>query len=122
MPIYEYQAEKPATGCRRCRYPFEVLQGLREPPLLTCPECGNRVRKLMSRCRAAVIETPENVARTAGRIREYEKAGMWSHAAELADKQAETSRDSNLRTRALENYEKAGYDAGTLSRYDQGED
>jgi hypothetical protein len=69
-----------------------------------------------------VTETPEHVARTAGRIREYEKAGMWSHAAELADKQAETSRDSNLRTRALENYEKAGYDAGTLSRYDQGDD
>jgi putative FmdB family regulatory protein len=122
MPIYEYQAEKPSTGCRRCRIPFEVYQNLNDPPLVVCPECGNRVRKLISWCRAAVAAPPDEVARTEGRIRDYEKSGMWSHAAELADKQAESSGDRNLKTRALENYEKAGWDAGTLSRHDSGED
>ena len=42
---------------------------------------------------------------------------MWSHAAELADKQSEKTRDKNLKTRALENYKQAGYDADALSRH-----
>jgi len=119
MPIYEYQAEKPKTGCRRCRFPFEVYQALSDPPLEACPECGKRVRKLISWCRAAVVETRDEATRTTRQIREYEKSGMWSHAAELADTQAEASGDSKLRSRALENYEKAGYDAATLSRHDK---
>lgn len=121
MPIYEYQAADPKAGCRFCRRPFEHLQGLRDRPPAACPECGVPVRKLISRCRAAVLEAPEEAVRTEGRIRQYEKEGMWSHAAELADKQAEKTRDPGLKTRALDNYEKAGYDAGTLSRHDGGD-
>jgi hypothetical protein len=79
------------------------------------------VRKLISWCRAAVLEAPEENVRTEDRIRNYEKEGMWSHAAELADKQAEKTRDPGLRTRALDNYEKAGYDPGTLARHDAGD-
>ncbi len=119
MPIYEYQAEHPESSCTFCRRPFEVFQGLRDDPLNMCPECGNPVKKLISWCRAAVMEKPEEVAGTESRIRSYEKEEMWSHAAELADKQAEKTKDPDLKTRALENYEKAGYDAKTLSRYDQ---
>jgi hypothetical protein len=44
------------------------------------------------------------------KIREYEKDGKWSHAAELADKEAEKTKRDDLKTRALENYRKAGYD------------
>jgi putative FmdB family regulatory protein len=121
MPIYEYQAVDPKAGCRICRRPFEHLQGLRDEPLTACPECGASVRKLISRCRAAVLEPSEEAAMTEGRIRAYEKDGLWSHAAELADKQAEKTRDPGLRTRALDNYEKAGYDPGTLSRHDAGD-
>lgn len=121
MPIYEYQAEQPKKSCRLCRRPFEVFQGLRDLPLALCPECGNPVRKLISWCRAAVMETSEEAVTAENRIRRYEKEGMWSHAAELADKQAEKNKDPDLKTRALENYEKAGYDSGTLSRYDQGD-
>jgi hypothetical protein len=76
------------------------------------------VRKLISWCRAAVLETAEEAARTEDRIRSYEKEGLWSHAAELADKQAEKSRDPGLKSRALDNYEKAGYDPGMLARHD----
>lgn len=121
MPIYEYQAEHAESSCHHCRSPFEVLQGLRDAPLALCPECGNPVKKLISWCRAAVMETHGEIAGTESRIRSYEKEGMWSHAAELADKHAEKIKDPDLKTRALENYEKAGYDAGTLSRYDQGD-
>jgi putative FmdB family regulatory protein len=122
MPIYEYQAAHPGdrkSSCDRCRRPFEVLQVPGEPPLTLCPECGKPLKKLISWCRAAVVETPAQVTAAESRIRGYEKEGMWSHAAELADKQAEKVNDPGLRTRALENYEKAGYDAGTLSRYDR---
>jgi hypothetical protein len=34
---------------------------------------------------------------------------MYSHAAELADKEAEKTRREDLRSRALDDYKKAGY-------------
>jgi hypothetical protein len=46
------------------------------------------------------------------KIRDYEKEGKWSHAAELADKQADKTKREDLKTRALEDYKKAGYDFG----------
>ena len=51
------------------------------------------------------------------KIKEYEKSRMWSHAAELADKHSEKTKDKNLKTRALENYKKAGYDSDSLARH-----
>lgn len=119
MPIYEYQADHPDSSCKRCRRPFEVFQGIRDLPLEVCPECRKTVKKLISWCRSEVAGTPGEAADTEKQIRRYEKEGMWSHAAELADKRAEKIKSRELRTRALENYEKAGYDAGTLSRLDQ---
>lgn len=41
MPIYEYQ-------CRECDHRLEALQGVSEPPLTTCTECGGELRKLLS--------------------------------------------------------------------------
>lgn len=109
MPIYEYQAAKQNEACRFCTDPFEVLQGLNEEPLSTCPECGREVVRIISWCRAAVMEASEEDVRVSRTIRDYESAGMWSHAAELADKHAEKTKDTGLKTRALENYRKAGY-------------
>jgi hypothetical protein len=43
-------------------------------------------------------------------IKEYEKQGMYSHAAELADKEAEKTKRNDLKDRALDNYKKAGYE------------
>ena len=42
---------------------------------------------------------------------------MWSHAAELADKHSEKTQDKGLKTRALENYKKAGYDTKLLDKH-----
>ena len=112
MPIYEYQAVIPEKGCRLCCVPFEVLQGINEDPKKSCPDCGGRVRKILSRCHAA-----EGHVRVHKNIKEYENAGMWSHAAELADKHSEKTKDGAMRLRALDNYKKAGYDARTLEKH-----
>ena len=116
VPIYEYQAEDPSTACPKCRNRFEVIQGLQEEPLSECPVCHNRVRRVISLCRAVVIEDSELSAGVERRIGEYEKEGMWSHAAELADKHSERISDPTLKTRALEDYKKAGYDADSLAK------
>ncbi len=119
MPIYEYQARRSQQSCPECRDPFEVLQGAGEPPVKRCPACGGPVKRVLSLCRAAVAESSPEDARVGHRIKEYEKAAMWSHAAELADKHAENTKNRNLRMRALDNYKKAGYDVNTLAKHDE---
>lgn len=41
MPLFEYV-------CEACGRKSEVLQRIADPPLETCPECGGRLRKLLS--------------------------------------------------------------------------
>jgi len=86
-------------------------------PIKTCPECGGRIKKIISWCHSAVMETSEEVVKVQKNVSDFEKAGMWSHAAELADKQSEKTRDTTLRMRALDNYKKAGYDVDTLAKH-----
>jgi putative FmdB family regulatory protein len=100
MPIYEYIAVK--AGCSYCQKGFDVLQKMSETPLSVCPKCGAPVRKVVSRFRACIVETPEEVTSTESRLKNYEAEGKWSHAAELADK-------AGLDERARDNYKKAGY-------------
>ncbi len=110
MPIYEYQAKDPDSSCRFCGDGFEVLQGINEKPRRACPRCGRAVKKVVSRCHAAVIGPDTNSLEVERRVKEYERTGKWSHAAELADKHSAKTGDEGLKTRALENYKKAGYD------------
>jgi putative FmdB family regulatory protein len=118
MPIYEYQSTAPAKACSHCCTPFEVLQRISDEPLLACPECGRVVKRIISWCRAAVVESSEEHRRVESRIRNYEASGMWSHAAELADKHSEKIKDKNLKTRALDNYKKAGYEVDSLLKHE----
>jgi putative FmdB family regulatory protein len=118
MPIYEYQSsEKTRKSCPKCRNPFEVLQYAGEKPLKKCPSCGAPVRRLISWCRAAVTEAQPEERRVEARIKDYESSGMWSHAAELADKHSEKNKDKGLKMRALDNYRKAGYDVDSLAKH-----
>jgi putative FmdB family regulatory protein len=117
MPIYEYQAIIPERACDHCRNAFEVFQQIHDKPLTDCRHCGNPVKKIISWCRSATVETSEEHSGVTKKISEYEKSGMWSHAAELADTHAEKIKDKNLKTRALENYKKAGYDADSLAKH-----
>jgi putative FmdB family regulatory protein len=100
MPIYEYRAT--GKGCIYCRDVFEIKQRIDARPLSKCPKCRAPIRRLVSRFRVFVAETHDEVSATEKKIREFEKEGRWSHAAELADK-------SGLENRAKEDYKKAGY-------------
>lgn len=75
------------------------------------------MKKVISRCSAAITERSEDSLRVEKKVKEYESSGMWSHAAELADKHSEKTKDKSLRMRALDNYRKAGYDVDTLSKH-----
>lgn len=117
MPIYEYRSTNTAKGCKVCSDTFEIIQSIDEKPLHRCPGCGNAVKKIISWCRSSVQETPNNNKRVEKNIKEFEKAGMWSHAAELADKHSEKTDDKGLKGRALDNYKKAGYDVDSLAKH-----
>ena len=41
MPTYEYK-------CDRCGHCFEAFQSMNAEPLSECPECGGKVRRLIS--------------------------------------------------------------------------
>ena len=41
MPVYEYE-------CAPCLIIYEVRQGMKDPPLETCPECKGPVTRVMS--------------------------------------------------------------------------
>lgn len=40
MPTYDYE-------CTKCKHKFEVLQKITEDALTKCPECGNKLRRLI---------------------------------------------------------------------------
>ena len=63
------------------------------------------------------METPEEYNRVTKQVSEYEKAGMWSHAAELGDTHSEKAGDTAMKMRAIDNYSKAGYDSSTLEKH-----
>jgi len=117
MPIYEYQSPASDNNCPYCRNGFEVIQHIGEKPLSRCPECKKSVKKIVSWCRSSVKLKSEESARVMKKIKDYEHSEMWSHAAELADKQSEKVKDNNLKIRALENYQKAGYNADSLAKH-----
>ncbi|HOP21451.1 MAG TPA: zinc ribbon domain-containing protein [Gammaproteobacteria bacterium] len=47
MPFYTYQ-NATEESCEYCRLGFEVLQRLNAEPVQLCPECGNKVKKVIS--------------------------------------------------------------------------
>jgi len=100
MPIYEYRPI--SGGCGFCKTGFDTLQKMSDPPLKACPKCGEPVHRAFSSFAACSVEAPGDAAALDTKLRDYEKRGMWSHAAELADK-------SSLKERAMDNYRRAGY-------------
>ena len=107
MPIYGYRAADPEKSCDYCRSGFEVTQKITEPALTLCSHCKNPIFRVLFA--PAVVIKGSPVTETERKVKEYEKEGKWSHAAELADKESEKTKREDLKTRALENYKKAGY-------------
>ena len=110
MPIYEYEAAFPGRTCRKCAFSFEVIQRLSDLPLDCCPKCGREVRRKISRPRVILPGSARGRDAVENQVAEYESKGMYSHAAELADKESERPEKKHLKERAMEDYKKAGYD------------
>lgn len=49
MPTYEYE-------CTTCGHQFEVLQNMSDKPVRKCPECGKRVKRLISAVGGIIIK------------------------------------------------------------------
>lgn len=113
MPTYAYRAIDTEKSCNHCRKGFEIIQRMTEPALTACPNCSNPISRVLFAPTVVIKGSPLSEADR--KIKEYEKEGMWSHAAELADKEAEKTKREDLRVRALEDYKKAGYD---FDKYD----
>ena len=113
MPTYEYRAISIEMCCDHCRFGFDVIQRMSEPALSWCPNCKSPVCRVIFAPTVVIKGSP--LTETDKKIKEFEKEGKWSHAAELADKQAEKTKREDLKTRALENYKKAGYN---FDKYD----
>jgi putative FmdB family regulatory protein len=113
MPTYEYRAIDSERSCKYCKDGFEVIQRMTEPALTHCPQCKNAIHRVLFA--PAVVIKGSPITETDRKIKGYEKEGKWSHAAELADKEAEKTKREDLRIRALENYKKAGYN---FDKYD----
>lgn len=110
MPIYEYLPVNVMSGCPFCSDGFELFRKVSDPPVTNCPQCKAKVRKKVSLCRAAIVDISEESKHVEQQIKRYEKEGMHSHAAELADTVSEKTGDTQLKNRARDNYKKAGYD------------
>ncbi len=109
MPIYEYEATSPGRKCRMCSSVFEVIQYISDPPLAKCPECRKEIRRRISRPRVILPGSARGSDEIEQKVAEYERKGMYSHAAELADKESEKPEKARLKERAMEDYKKAGY-------------
>jgi putative FmdB family regulatory protein len=113
MPTYAYRAGDSGKSCDHCGLGFEIIQRMTEPALTSCPHCKNPISRVLFA--PAVVIKGSPLTETDRKIRDYEKEGKWSHAAELADKAAEKTKRKDLKTRALEDYKKAGYN---FDKYD----
>ncbi len=109
MPIYEYEATSRGRKCGKCSSVFEVIQRISDPALTACPECQNEVRRRISRTRVIVPGSAKGSDEVEQKVADYERNGMYSHAAELADKESEKPEKAHLKERAMEDYRKAGY-------------
>ncbi len=110
MPIYEYEPTTAGRSCPRCRSVMEVIQRTSDAPLEVCPECGKGIRRRISRVRVILPGSARGSDGVEQQVADYERQGMYSHAAELADKESEKPEKKHLKERAMEDYKKAGYD------------
>ncbi len=51
MPTYEYE-------CPDCTHRFERFQGINDDPVAACPECGGKVRRIISAGGGIVFKGP----------------------------------------------------------------
>jgi putative FmdB family regulatory protein len=47
MPVYVYEAKDGARGCAKCSRGFELAQSVNDPRLVSCPDCGAPVFRVI---------------------------------------------------------------------------
>lgn len=76
MPFYTYQCAT-VECCDKCRDGFDVLQKLNAQTITLCPECNNKVKRVISApnvvCGHAHLMKPANVEKTG--FTQYKRAG-----------------------------------------------
>lgn len=84
MPTYDYE-------CSACENTFEVFQGINDPVLKKCPECGkNKLNRLFG-TGAAIVFKGSGFYQTDYRSEGYKKAAE-------ADKKSTTEKKSDKKT------------------------
>jgi len=61
MPTYEYQACDPSQSCEYCRWRFEVVQSMNDPPLTACPRCGKPIQRSISLCAVSTAKSVKSM-------------------------------------------------------------
>jgi len=79
MPFYEYQS----TGnqsCDQCAAGFDVLQKISDPVISQCPQCGARVRRVISApnlAKSSPSLDPKNIEKHG--FTQYRKSGKGTY-------------------------------------------
>lgn len=92
MPTYEYE-------CTTCGHRFDEFQSITAPVLETCPECGEKVKRLLG-AGAGIIFKGSGFHQTDYRSKEYKdkaKADSAKPSSDSSDsgKKQQSSADSN---------------------------
>ena len=79
MPFYDYK-------CTVCEYLFEEFQKITDESLTKCPECGEKIKKLISNTSAQTVlgskELGEKLRQEARKDVQDIKNGDWEKAAD----------------------------------------
>ena len=79
MPFYEYK-------CVICEHRFEEFQPISDDPLEDCPECGGKVKRLISNVTSQVVkdskELGEQIKQEAKQDAQDIRNGDWEKAAD----------------------------------------
>ena len=87
MPTYDYQ-------CDACGHEMELFQGINDPVLKKCPECGKSKLKRLFGTGAAIVFKGSGFYQTDYRSEGYKKAAAADSKAHAPDKGDTKSSDS----------------------------
>jgi putative FmdB family regulatory protein len=91
MPTYDYV-------CDHCEHQFELFQGISEPVMRKCPECGKQKLRRLIGTGAAILFKGSGFYTTDYRSDAYKKAAEADHKASTGDAGASSKAESGAKT------------------------
>ncbi len=61
MPTYIYENVDKAKSCKICAEGFEIEQGIKEPALTKCPECGSPIRRIITSVNISTAKSSKEI-------------------------------------------------------------